>query len=331
MVFICSMSILLAVGLPALGAESNYTYDDLNQLIRLEKDDGTVIEYRYDASGNRTRMISRNSAALKINDVALTEGNSGSKNFVFTIALTVKKATNVTVKYATANGSATGGNDYTSASGMLTFTPGQTSKSLPIAVKGDTEKEPDEVFYVNLSSPTGASIADGQGKGTIINDDGASNSSLWGVSNLVYCSDKTKFAFSTTIDGVKQSAIFGASITYRATTSGIKTPLYAIAASSCTNNWTGTGSTISFIAGKTYKFQLEYNSGVLEIWIYSSNTAASPSNLMDNQESLLAASPESKEVANSPNRNSVEIIKGYPLIIPEVFHEGNLGSREENK
>jgi hypothetical protein len=62
--------------------------------------------------------------------------------------------------------------DYVGASGTLTFAPGVTSQTVNVAVVGDTVAEPDETFFVNLSSPTNATIADGQAVGTILNNDG---------------------------------------------------------------------------------------------------------------------------------------------------------------
>ena len=79
--------------------------------------------------------------------------------------------TPITVHYATADGSATAGSDYTAASGDVTIPAGQTSATITVAVKGDRLPEPNETFVVNLSSPTNASIADGQGMGTILDNE----------------------------------------------------------------------------------------------------------------------------------------------------------------
>ncbi len=80
----------------------------------------------------------------------------------------------MTVQFATANGTATtGDNDYQSTSGTLTFTPGQTSKTVTVKVVGDTKVESNETFFVNLSNAVNATIADNQGVGTINNDDQA--------------------------------------------------------------------------------------------------------------------------------------------------------------
>lgn len=112
--------------------------------------------------------------SLSIGDATVTEGNAGTVNAVFTITLSPASTQTVTVDYATANGTATAGSDYTSAAGNLSFAPGTTTKTLTVAVTGDTAVEGNETFFVNLTNPAGASLADAQGQGTITNDDGAS-------------------------------------------------------------------------------------------------------------------------------------------------------------
>jgi hypothetical protein len=109
---------------------------------------------------------------LRINDVARAEGNGGTTPLTFTLTLSPASAKPVTVKYATAAGTAQAGTDFTSARAWVTFAPGQTSKTLTVAVKGDTVREGNEVFYVNLKQASGANLADAQGQGTILNDDG---------------------------------------------------------------------------------------------------------------------------------------------------------------
>jgi len=109
--------------------------------------------------------------ALSINDTTVTEGNLGTVNATFTVSLSGTSGTAVTVDFATADGSATAPPDYAAASGTLTFAPGETSKTVTVAVNGDTVCEVDETFFVNLSNVTGATIVDGQGQGTIVNDD----------------------------------------------------------------------------------------------------------------------------------------------------------------
>ncbi|MBP8282815.1 MAG: DUF1566 domain-containing protein [Chromatiaceae bacterium] len=110
---------------------------------------------------------------LKINDVSKAEGNSGTTAYTFTVTLSPASTGTVTVKYATANGTATAGSDYTALPAtLLTFSPGQTSQQVTVKVTGDTIPEANETFYVNLSAPSGATLFDGQGKGTLLNDEG---------------------------------------------------------------------------------------------------------------------------------------------------------------
>jgi len=114
--------------------------------------------------------------SLSVSDATVTEGNAGTVNAVFTVTLSAASAQTVTVSYATANGSASAGSDYAAASGTLTFAPGTTSQTVTVAVTGDTLPEANETFLVNLGSPTNATIAKGQGQGTILNDDAAPGS-----------------------------------------------------------------------------------------------------------------------------------------------------------
>jgi hypothetical protein len=110
---------------------------------------------------------------LSIGDVAVNEGGSGVANAVFTVALTPVSAQAVTVRFATADATANAGTDYNAAAGTLTFPAGTATRTVAVGVRGDTTVEPDETFWVDLSNATGATIDDGQGRGTIRNDDAA--------------------------------------------------------------------------------------------------------------------------------------------------------------
>jgi Metallo-peptidase family M12B Reprolysin-like/Calx-beta domain len=119
---------------------------------------------------NTNFVISR---ALRISDVIRTEGNIGTSLFTFIVTLSPASTGTVTVNYATANGSALAGSDYTAVpTTALTFTAGLTSRTVTVPVIGNTGAELNETFFVNLSAPSGAAIADGQGLATILNDDG---------------------------------------------------------------------------------------------------------------------------------------------------------------
>jgi hypothetical protein len=108
---------------------------------------------------------------LAINDVTLTEGNSGTSTATFTVTLSAASTEAVTVDWATANNTAWGGADYLAAGGTLTFAPGETSKTIDVTVLGEQDYEINETFFVNLSNPVGAGLIDAQGIGTIVNDD----------------------------------------------------------------------------------------------------------------------------------------------------------------
>ena len=105
--------------------------------------------------------------------MTVDEGNSGTTPAVFTISLAGSTQLPVTVSYATADGTGKAGTDYQSANGTLTFNPGESTKSITVLVTGNTIKQPNRTFLVNLSSPVGATVGKGQGIGTIRDDDAA--------------------------------------------------------------------------------------------------------------------------------------------------------------
>jgi hypothetical protein len=106
-----------------------------------------------------------------IDDVSLAEDDSGETDFTFTISLSATSASDVTVDFATADYSAGAADDYTAISGTATITAGATSTTVTVKVQGEATVEADETFFVNLSNPFNATIADNQGLGTIIDDD----------------------------------------------------------------------------------------------------------------------------------------------------------------
>jgi hypothetical protein len=109
--------------------------------------------------------------SLSIDNVTVLENNSGTTNAVFTVRLSKASGQMVTVNYATTNGTAVAGSDYNVSFGRLTFAPGDLSQEITVGVLGDKLNEAAETFQVILSNPGNASIAAGQGTGTINNDD----------------------------------------------------------------------------------------------------------------------------------------------------------------
>jgi outer membrane autotransporter protein len=110
---------------------------------------------------------------LTINDVTANEGNAGITNFTFTVSLSAPAGPGgVTFDIATANGSAVGGTDYviSSLTGQ-TIPTGSSTYIFTVLVNGDTLNEPSETFFVNVTNVVNAVVVDGQGVGTIVNDD----------------------------------------------------------------------------------------------------------------------------------------------------------------
>lgn len=172
---------------PSAASESvSYCYDALGRLTQVGKTGGPASGKKttttYDAADNRSNQTTTTGTidctasgggggppgpSFSINDAIGTEGET----LVFTVTKTGSTTSTYSVDYATANGTATGA-DYTAASGTLTFAPTQMTKMISVVTRTDFKVEPNETFYVNLSNPTnGATISDGQGIGTLFNDD----------------------------------------------------------------------------------------------------------------------------------------------------------------
>jgi uncharacterized protein YkwD len=111
-------------------------------------------------------------ATLAVNDVSVNEGNSGTTTATFTVTRAGDTSGTSSVRYNTADGTATAGSDYTALPlTTLTFAAGQATRTVAVSVNGDKAVEKAESFYLQLSSATGATIADASGTATIQNDD----------------------------------------------------------------------------------------------------------------------------------------------------------------
>ena len=111
--------------------------------------------------------------SVSINDVTISEGDSGTKVATFTVTRSGGTAA-FDVNFATSNGTATvADSDYVAASNTLHFGANENTQTISVTINGDTKVEANETFNVVLSNATnGATISDSQGVGTIINDDG---------------------------------------------------------------------------------------------------------------------------------------------------------------
>jgi hypothetical protein len=111
--------------------------------------------------------------SISINDVSVTEGDSGTKEASFTVTMNRKSEKGVTVQYRTTNGTAVSPDDYQSTSGTLTFGPNDLTKSITVNIVGDLIVEVDKTYNVVLENPTYATLNKGVGTGTIVENDTA--------------------------------------------------------------------------------------------------------------------------------------------------------------
>ena len=109
--------------------------------------------------------------SISINDVTVNEGHVGTTPAVFTVSLSAPSGKPVGITVHTADGTAQAGIDYQSLDQALLFNVGQTSLTATVAVIGDNLNEPNKNFFINLTTAVNATIADGQGAGTIVDDD----------------------------------------------------------------------------------------------------------------------------------------------------------------
>jgi predicted RNA-binding Zn-ribbon protein involved in translation (DUF1610 family)/acetyltransferase-like isoleucine patch superfamily enzyme len=185
------------------------------------------------------------SKTLSIGNASVTEGNSGTTTMTFTVTLSTAATSNVAVNYATSNGIATtADSDYVATSGTLTFTSGQSSKTISVTVNGDIKFEANETFTMTLSGATGATISTAMGTGTITNDDTAPTLSIASASFTEGNSGTSMMGFTVTqsaVSGLATTVIFG-------TSAGS-----AIAGASCAAgiDYVTAGGTVTIAAGAT--------------------------------------------------------------------------------
>lgn len=107
---------------------------------------------------------------LSISDASVPEGNTGTTTATFNVTLSSVASEDVTLDYQVLAGTADG-NDVALVSGTTTIAAGQLTRQIEVAVFGDDVLETDETFRILLSNVVGATILDGDGMGTILNDD----------------------------------------------------------------------------------------------------------------------------------------------------------------
>lgn len=120
-----------------------------------------------DARGTATVVDDDPPPALSVGDVTVAEPASGRADATFGVTLSAPSGRVVRASWATADGTASAGADYTAASGTVTFAPGEQAATVVVAVLADTAAEGAETFDVVLSAPVNATVADGGGTATV--------------------------------------------------------------------------------------------------------------------------------------------------------------------
>lgn len=123
-----------------------------------------------DAAANGTILDDDPIPTLNLGDTSITEPATGLLTMQFRVWVTQPSGKSITVRYATANGTAIAGRDYVAKSGTLTIAAGRSWKAINVKVMGDTVREGNKVFYLHLFTPvTNARIGDSLGVGVIRN------------------------------------------------------------------------------------------------------------------------------------------------------------------
>jgi hypothetical protein len=175
---------------------------------------GTLYNFRVvslDGSGNEAdsanATFTTGAPSLSIADVSVSEPASGTATAVFTVTLSASSSQTVTVLYATADGTARAGSNYTATSGTLTFAPAVTTQTISVPVLSDGVVTSNLTFAVNLSGASGAAISRSQATGTVINTDVWSYLSINDVTITEPSSGSVNANFTVTLSPAAKSTV----------------------------------------------------------------------------------------------------------------------------
>jgi hypothetical protein len=218
-----------AVQLTGLSAGTTYTY-------RVSSADGTgnLATSADDTFDTPTAT----SSALSIADASVLEGTGGATTLTFTVSVSPPAAAPVTVTYATIADTATTPGDYAAVSGTLTIPAGTTSAAVQVPVVADALDEANETFTVVLTAPSGATLADAAGVGTIIDDDPTPSLSIGDV---------------TVTEGTASPGTATLTVALSAPSGQTVSVVYATASGSASapGDFTAAGGSVSFAPGET--------------------------------------------------------------------------------
>lgn len=175
---------------------------------------------------------------LWVDDVEIVEGNT-TKVLNFTVRLSLPSAQSVAVDYGTSAINATAGTDYTPTSGVLTFAPGETTKTVPVTILGDTASEVIEGFFFQIASAA-AVVADGSATCKILDDDASSAAAL-GV-----------YLVPVSVSESAGTAMVEVRLT-KAAGSSVDVQLATMEGTGGVGDFTSTTTTLTFTPGQTVK------------------------------------------------------------------------------
>ncbi|MGI9213571.1 MAG: Calx-beta domain-containing protein [Methylococcaceae bacterium] len=238
--------------------------------------------------------------ALSIVSTPVTEGNSGTSYANVTVSLSATYTQAVTVDYATQDGTATAGLDYSPVSGVLSFAPGQTTQTISLPIFGDTPVESDENFRVNLSNPGNATLSANKSAVVVIsNDDTAAP-------------PPTVSIIGTTVnEGNSGTSYANVTVSLSATYNQAVTVNYATqdGTASAGSDYVATSGQLTFAAGETSKTVAV---GILGDTLFEQNETVQVS-LFNPQNATLATSSASLMI-NNDDTQTVSYFAGQAVI-----------------
>jgi hypothetical protein len=226
----------------APASTTTYAYDALGRLKTITSTNGSSINYSYDAAGNRTSVVTVAGppGAVQLSSSTYSGGEaSGQQSITITVNRIGGSTGSASVNYATANGSATAGSDYTATSGTLSWPAGDASnRTFNVTVLDDAIVEGSQTFTVSLSAPVGATLGSPISATVTINDNDNPPAGTMQLAASSY--SLAENGGSVTITATRTGGSFGALSANYATNNGS-----AVSGS----DYTATSGTLSWASG----------------------------------------------------------------------------------
>jgi probable HAF family extracellular repeat protein len=205
--------------------------------------DGQIVGVAYDARASYHAVlltpVAPGTPVVSIGDGSVTEGHTGTQSVSLTVTLSTASNQPVTLSYNTADGTAAAGSDYQSASGAVTFSAGETTKTISVLVNGDRAGELNETFTVNVGVASGeATLGDSQGSATIVDDE--PRVGITSVTKNEGQSGTTPFVFTVTLSAASTAPV---SLNFVTANGSAKSG----------EDYIATSGSLSFAAGQTSK------------------------------------------------------------------------------